>query len=124
MFLSTTSSPYLFRLDMSTLVFSGVVGATYLSDRWMPAVGGAALRFLSTSDADPVRGPDGNAISGVSVRAHRRSDGVTLGSAVTAIDGSYKIGPFMIDHAEVQLVFMDPAADPLYNDLLVRAIPA
>lgn len=124
LFLSTTSSPYLFRLDMSTLVFSGVVGATYLSDRWMPAVGGSSLKFLKTTAADPVRGPDGNAIGGVTVRAHRRSDGVVLGSTTTAADGSYKLGPFMLDHVEAQVLFMDPAADPLYNDLLIRVIPA
>ena len=124
LFLSSTSSPYLFRLDMSTLVFSGVVGATYLSDRWMPAVGGSSLKFLKTTAADPVRGPDGNAIGGVTVRAHRRSDGVVLGSTTTAADGSYKLGPFMLDHVEAQVLFMDPAADPLYNDLLIRVIPA
>ena len=124
LFVSTTASPYLFRLDMGTLVFSGVVGSTYLSDRWMPAVGGPALKFLKTSAADPVRGPDGNAISGVTVRAHRRSDGVVLGSTTTAANGSYTLGPFMLDHVEAQVLFMDPAADPLYNDLLVRVIPA
>ena len=58
------------------------------------------------------------------MRAHRRSDGVVLGSTTTAADGSYTLGPFMLDHVEAQVVFLDPAADPLYNDLIVRAIPA
>ena len=120
----STQSPYLFRLNMSTLVFSGVAGSSYIADRWRPAVGGSSLKKLGTSASNPVRGPDGNAISGVTVRAHRRSDAVLLGSATTAADGAYKLGPFMLDHGEVQVVFMDLAADPLYNDLIVRAIPA
>jgi len=120
----STQSPYLFRLNMSTLVFSGVAGSSYIDDRWRPAVGGQSLKKLGTSTSNPVRGPDGNAISGVTVRAHRRSDAALLGSATTAADGSYTLGPFMLDHGEAQVVFMDPAADPLYNDLIVRAIPA
>lgn len=47
-----------------------------------------------------------------------------LGSGTTAADGSYTLGPFMLDHVEAQVLFMDPAADPLYNDLLIRVIPA
>lgn len=124
LFVSSSVSPYLFRLNMSTLVFSGVAGSRYIEDRWMPAVGGSSLKFLKTTAADPVRGPDGNAIGGVTVRAHRRSDGAVIASGTTAADGSYTLGPFMLDHVEAQVLFMDPAADPLYNDLLIRVIPA
>ena len=120
----STSSPYLFRLDMNTLTFSGVTGSTYLANRRMPAVGGQALKFLKTSPSDPVRGADGNPMSGVEVRAHRRSSGLLFATTTTAADGSYTLGPFMLDHGEAQVLFLDPTGDPLYNDLVVRAFPA
>ena len=120
----STSSPYLFRLDMNTLTFSGVTGSTYLANRRMPAVGGQALKFLKTSPSDPVRGADGNPMSGVEVRAHRRSSGLLFGTTTTAVDGSYTLGPFMLDHGEAQVLFLDPTGEPLYNDLVVRAFPA
>lgn len=120
----STSSPYLFRLNMSTLTFEGVVGSTYLNNRRTPAVGGQALKFLKTSPSDPVRGADGNPVSGVEVRAHRRSSGLLFGTTTTAADGSYTLGPFMLDHGEAQVLFLDPTGDPLFNDVVVRAFPA
>ena len=123
-------SPYFYTLDLSTLLFSSAPAGTAATpgdafDIACPKSTELAARYLKTTAADPVRGPDGNAISNVTVRPYRRSDGVVISTpATTAADGSYSLGPYMIDHAEVQLVFMDPAADPLYNDLLVRAIPA
>ena len=122
-------SPYFYTLNLSTLLFSPAPVGTAAPpddafDIACPKSAELAARYLKTTAADPVRGPDGNAISGVTVRAHRRSDGVVLGSTTTAADGSYKLGPFMLDHVEAQVLFMDPAADPLYNDLLIRVIPA
>ena len=109
---------------MNTLTFSGVAGSTYLANRRTPAVGGQALTFLATSGVNPVRDQDGNAVSGVEVRAHRRSSGLLFSTTTTAADGSYTLGPFMLDHGEAQVLFLDPTGDPLYNDLVVRAFPA
>lgn len=122
-------SPYFHTLNLSTLLFSPAPSGTEAPpgdafDISHPRSAELVARYLKTTALDPVRGPDGNAISGVTVRAHRRSDAVLLGSTTTAGDGSYTLGPFMLDHVEAQVLFMDPAADPLYNDLVVRAIPA
>lgn len=122
--------PYFYTLNLSTLLFSSAPSGTAATpgdafDIAGPASTELAARYLKTTASDPVRGPDGNAITGVTVRPHRRSDGVIVSpAATTAADGSYSLGPYMIDHVEVQLVFMDPDAEPLYNDLIVRAIPA
>jgi len=122
--------PYFYTLNLSTLLFSSAPYETVATSGEafgiaVPASTELAARYLKTTASDPVRGPDGNAIAGVTVRPHRRSDGVIFSpAATTAADGSYSLGPYMIDHGEVQLVFMDPDAEPLYNDLIVRVIPA
>lgn len=119
------NSPYMHRLDIGTLLFSSAfAGGSPVGQANYIAVGSVPVKYLSTTAANPVRGPDGNAISGVTVRAHRRSDGAVIGSGTTAADGTYTIGPLILDHVEAQVVFLDTAADPLYNDLIVRAIPA